>query len=130
VFDETEVDTMEAAADGTLHVDIPTVKVGPLDAPGCVTAIVLDTAGDPDVVVTVTRPILGEDVVFSVADRVTVPFPVPALGDTVNHAWFDDADQLTFEVTWTLSVSGKEDPNDQEVALNSKDGPGGRPSPG
>jgi len=85
VLDETMVDTIEATADGTLHADNPTVKVDPPDAPGCVTDTVLDTAGDPDVVVTVTTPILGDDPVFAVADSVSVPSPVPESGDTVNH---------------------------------------------
>lgn len=84
VDDDTDVDTWAASDDGTDHADSPTLKVGPLLAPGWDTATVRDSAGDP-VVVNVTTAARDVLVVFATADSVTVPLFVPVAGDTVTH---------------------------------------------
>jgi hypothetical protein len=51
------------------------------------------------VAITVIPPTLDEPVLFSPKLTVKVPFPVPAMGVTLNQATFSETDHPVFEVT-------------------------------
>jgi len=116
VVDEvTCVDTDAPLADGTAHEDNPTVSVGPLAPAGCVTATVLVTCGLPEVVVNVMVAVRDDAVVFAAAFKVTDPLPLPVAGETVAHAWFDDADHVVFDDTCAATCAALADGTAHDV---------------
>ena len=54
-------------------------------------------------------------VVFAATARVTDPLLLPEVGDTVAHAWFDDADHVVFDVTCAVVFAADDDGTDHEV---------------
>ena len=124
VFDDTCVDTCAALADGTAHDEIPTVNTGVVLVPGCDTAIVLVTAGEPDVVMNVTIADRDKVVVFAAADTVTVPLLDPDAGDIVTHAWFDDTDHVVFDDTLADICAALADGTDHAVVSTVNTGAG------
>jgi len=99
VFEVTSAVAEAPAATGS-HQFPDKVRLG-ATSPGCDTASVRVTPGVPEVVVKVTVADRAAADVFACAVKVTVPFPVPEVGDTATHAAFDDADQDVFAVSAT-----------------------------
>ena len=108
-FDVTVTGDDADDADGTDHDEVLSVNAGVTAAPGCVTDTVRVTAGVPDVVVNVMVAVRDAVVVFAAADRVTDPSPLPVVGDTVAHVWFDDTDHEVFEDTCAATCAALAD---------------------
>jgi len=102
-FDVTGMVVEFAVFEGTGHESDPTVKTGSVRS--CRTGKFKVAAGSPDVT-NVRYPRLPLAALrFAATDTVTMPFPDPDVGDTVNHDELDDTDQFAFEVTCNVMES-------------------------